>query len=178
MFGTAPFALIYDAVQSGRLRLLNGLGGLLLQHKGLLAWLWEHRDDPALAIDERHAIDEHLPPTWDIDRCPPGERMEDLVAKQVFGREGEEVYFGEDMTPVAWETLRQRQTYVAQRRIHVGEIAAAVPTSLGPEVMKGHATVGCYAVGGEWAGYYTRMGGKIITSHAKWLATFVEATST
>jgi hypothetical protein len=43
--------------------------------------------------------------------------------------------------------------------------------------MRGYATIGCYAVGGEWAGYYTRLGGKIITSRAKWIATFVEASA-
>ncbi len=177
MLGTPPFALIHDAVAAGHLRLLNGLGGLLLQHKGLLAWLWAHRDDPALESDERRAIVEHLPPTWVIDGCPPNVRQRDLVAKQVFGREGEEVYFGEDMTPAAWAMLRDRHTYVVQQRVQIGELKALVPTSAAPIATIGYATVGCYAVRGRWAGYYTRFGDKIITSRAKWLATFVEASA-
>jgi glutathionylspermidine synthase len=177
MLGSAAFALIYDAVKFGRLRLINGLGGLLLQHKGLLGWLWAHRDDATLQAEERHTIARHLPPTWNIDDCPSEERRADLVAKQVFGREGEEVYFGEDVAADAWAMLRERHTYVVQRRIRVGQLQAAVPTSLGPAVMRGYATIGCYAVGGEWAGYYTRLGGKIITSRAKWIATFVEASA-
>jgi hypothetical protein len=49
-----------------------------------------------------------------------------------------------------------------------------VATSLGPRLVEGRATVGCFAVDGRFAGFYTRFGGKIITSRAKWLATLVE----
>jgi glutathionylspermidine synthase len=174
MFGTSAFAAIYDAVASGRLRVLNGLGGLLLQHKGLLAWLWGHADDRALPRPERAAIQEHLPPTWWIETVPHGMPRESLVAKQVFGREGEEVFFGEDLDTATWRQLAERRTYVAQQRVHVAEIDAVVQSSLGAELMRGSATIGCFAVDGRWAGYYTRLGGKIITSRAKWLATFEE----
>ena len=42
------------------------------------------------------------------------------------------------------------------------------------QLREGRTTVGAYAIAGAWGGYYTRFGGKIITSRAKWLATFVE----
>ena len=35
-------------------------------------------------------------------------------------------------------------------------------------------TVGCFAVNGQFAGFYTRFGDKITTSRSKWLATFAE----
>jgi glutathionylspermidine synthase len=173
MVGLPAFPAIFDAAFSGKLRLLNGLGGLLQQHKGMLAWLWEHSDDMAFDSIQRAAIRDHLPATFSIADCPSSERG-DFVAKQVFGREGEEVFFGEDMTADAWETLRRRRTYIAQRRVDVGQIEAAVPTSAGATRMIGCATVGCYVVRGSPRGFYTRFGGKIINSRAKWLATLVD----
>ena len=174
MLGTPAFALLYEAVAGGRLRLLNGLRGLLLQHKGLLAWLWAHRDDADLAPAARAAVREHLPPTWPIEAYPKDVQPATQVAKQVFGREGEEVFFGEDLDPPAWEALRRRRTYVVQRRVHIGRVSAVIPTSEGPRLESGYPTVGAYVVDGHFAGFYTRFGGKIITSRAKWLATFAE----
>lgn len=174
MLGRPAFAAIFEAVARGQLALLNGLYGLLLQHKGVLAWLWEHRDDPGLDDEVRGAIRAHLPPTWLINDSPPHVPQSSLVAKQVFGREGEEVYFGEDLTTGAWQMLRRARTYVAQRRVPVAELSAVVPTSTGALSQRGYLTVGCYAVDGAWAGFYTRCGGRITTARAKWLATFVE----
>jgi glutathionylspermidine synthase len=173
-FGSAFFSTLYDAVVDERLVLLNGLYGLLLQHKSLPAWLWEHRQDPALPAEERAAIAAHLAPSWPIASYPRPFDRAGLVAKQVFGREGEEVFFGEDLDAAAWQALVQRQTYVVQQRIEVASCAAVVASSLGPRLVEGRATVGCFAVDGRFAGFYTRFGGKIITSRAKWLATLVE----
>ena len=172
-FGTPTFAALYAAVVQGQISLLNGLFGLLLQHKGLLAWIWAHRDDARFSAEEQAAIARHLPATWSIQDVagstdPPAS---DVVVKQVFGREGEEVYFGEDLRPEEWDELRRRRTYVVQRRIALATDDALIATSAGLRRATGHATVGSYAVDGKWAGYYTRFGGKIITARAKWLAT-------
>lgn len=174
MLGTEAFTAIYDAVASGQIRLLNGLYGLLLQHKGILAWLWEHRDDPSVPAEERQAIRDHLPPTEPITATPLVDGDDSHVVKQVFGREGEEVYFSDELTPETWADLRQRRTYVVQRRVSVAELDAAIPTSEGGRAWRGHPTVGAFAVDGNWAGYYTRFGAKIITARAKWLATLVD----
>ena len=177
MLGTAAFTAVFEAASGGRLRLLNGLYGLLLQHKGLLAILWEQRDDPELSPDQRRALSQHLPATWSIDRCPAGQPRAELVAKQVFGREGEEVFFGEDLSAPAWQFLAAQQTYVAQRRLRPRAFEAVVPTAAGQCTQRGHATVGSYVVAGRWAGFYTRFGGKVITSRAKWLATLTQPAS-
>ncbi|MGH2459984.1 MAG: glutathionylspermidine synthase family protein [Chloroflexota bacterium] len=172
MLGLPAFAAIYEAVAEGKLRLLNGLYGLLLQHKGLIAWLWEHRNDSDFSTEERAAIRDHLPPTRGI-ADDPAEIEGPVVIKQVFGREGEEVFFSEDLLADDWTTLRQRRTYVVQQRIAVAELDAVVWSSTGPRIQRGHVTVGSFAVGGEFAGYYSRFGSKIITARAKWLATLV-----
>ena len=169
MLGTHGFAALYDAVLSGRLTLMNGLYGFLLQHKGVMAWLWDHRAglDPDIAA----AVEGHLPPTWRIEETPPEQPRAELVAKQVFGREGEEVHFGADLSEADWDALRARGRYVAQRRVPVVEIDAVVPTALGSAVWHGHATVGAFAVDGRFAGFYSRFGPKVITARSKWLAT-------
>lgn len=174
-FGTAAFAAIFEAVATGRLLLLNGLYGLLLQNKALLAWLWEHHDSPRFPEDERDAIQGHLPPTHRISEVEPRPGDPDVVVKQVFGREGEEVFFGDDLDWETWRVLRSRRSYVVQKRVRMEPVEAVVPTSSGSRRVAGFATVGCYAVNGRWAGFYTRFGGRITTSRAKWMATLVES---
>jgi glutathionylspermidine synthase len=175
IFGTPTFVAMEEAAALGKVEILNGLYGLLLQNKGLIAWIWAHRDDPDLFDEEaRAAIVGHLPGTWWIGEVPPEHTREGLVAKQVFGREGQEVFFGEDCSDEWWSTLTRRQTYIAQERVQVAQTRAVVQTSLGPELRDGYSTVGCFAVDGRFAGYYTRFGDKITTARSKWLATFAE----
>jgi glutathionylspermidine synthase len=175
MFGTAAFSALYDAVTAGNVRLLNGLYGLLLQHKGLMAWLWTNRNSQDFTHTERAAIEDHLPPVWPVSGRPRGIPSSALVFKQVFGREGEEVFFGRDLDAEQLAVLEGRRTYVAQRRVEIAPLEAVLPSAGGPELRSGFATVGSYVVDGRWAGFYTRMGGPIVTARAKWLATFVEA---
>lgn len=173
MLGTHAWAALFTPVAEGTLRLLNGLFGLLLQHKGLMAWLWEHRNADSLEGGERAAVRDHLPPTWRIGEQPAWMPRERLVAKQVFGREGEEVYFGEEMDEAAWRGLERQRTFVVQQRVQPQVLAAVVPTSTGPVLRHGHVSLGSFVVSGRWAGFYTRFGQRIITSRAKWMATLV-----
>jgi hypothetical protein len=106
-----------------------------------------------------------------VDDYPGDIDQAELVAKQVFGREGEEVFFGEDETPERWSVLRQRRTYIVQQRIRTVALDAALPTPSGVQALRAYATVGSFAVRGRWAGYYTRLGEKRITAEAQWLST-------
>ncbi len=172
MLGSPIFAAIGEAATRGLPRILNGLFGLLLQNKGLLAWLWGHQDDPFFTKKERAAIEAHLPATWMIGETPVDNGP--TVIKQVFGREGEEVFFSEDLTTDQLARLQRLRSYVVQRQVDVAPIVAALPTALGQEIHETRASVGCFAVDGRWAGFYSRLGGKVITSRAKYVATFVE----
>ena len=44
IFGTPTFVAMEEAAALGRVEIVNGLYGLLLQNKGLMAWIWAHRD--------------------------------------------------------------------------------------------------------------------------------------
>jgi glutathionylspermidine synthase len=173
MLGRSSFAELYDAVAARHVRLLNGLYGLLLQNKALMTRLWAQRDDAAFDEAERQAIAEHLAPCWPLGGEPHEIDRAELVAKQVFGREGEEVFFGEDLSSARWSELQRQRTYIAQRRIRAQAIEAAMPTALGCQPARGFVTVGVYVIDGRCAGFYSRFGGKIIDARAKWLATFV-----
>ncbi|MFN8522381.1 MAG: glutathionylspermidine synthase family protein [Chloroflexota bacterium] len=175
MLGHESFVTLYEAVVSGRLRLLNGLFGLLLQCKGLLAWIWERRRSSLFTAGERDALERYLTPTWHAGSHGVPAAKEGLVAKHAFGREGAEVLFGDSVDDATWRALPELGAYVIQPRIEVQEFAAGVFTSGGPMVWQGRATVGAFAVVGRFGGYYSRFGGRVITNRAKWMATYVEA---
>ena len=80
---------------------------------------------------------------------------------------------GAELADDSWQELRRRRTYVAQRRVEIAQVEAAVPTSRGGERWRGGATVGAFTVEGEWAGYYARFGGRVTTNRSKWLGTLV-----
>jgi glutathionylspermidine synthase len=174
LLGQPAFADLFGAVTAGKVRLLNGLRGLLAQNKGVLAWLWEHRDDPRFTSQERRVLHEHLPPVRWIGEVPETEPREALVLKQVFGREGEEVYFGDRLSAADWHNCRTWGSYVAQQRVAAAPVTAVVRTSRGPAVQQLWAAVGSFAVHNRWAGYYTRLGTPITTARAKYVATFID----
>jgi glutathionylspermidine synthase len=173
MLGQQVFVDLFDAVSAGKVRLLNGLRGLLAQNKGLLAWLWAHREDDSIfSASERSAIQQHLPPVhWIADVKPNADRT-NLVLKQVFGREGEEVYFGDSISQADWERCVAWRSYIVQERVRPVPTTAVVQTASGPEVQQLWPVVGSFTAGGRWAGYYTRAGEPITTGHAKFFATY------
>jgi glutathionylspermidine synthase len=180
LLGQQAFADLFAAVTAGRLHLLNGLRGLLAQNKGVLAWLWSHRDDRSLfTAAERRAIREHLPAVSWIDEFPPPSETDrsEVVLKQVFGREGEEVYFGDLISLDDWRRCCAMGSYVVQRRVRAAPLAAVIRTSEGPAVHSLWPAVGSFTAAGRWAGYYTRLGDPITTARAKYVATFVEPAS-
>ena len=178
LLGQQAFADLFEVVTRGRLRLLNGLRGLLTQNKGVMAWIWAQRDDASCFTPaERRAIREHLPVIrWigDLPGDPRAAGLESLVLKQVFGREGDEVYFGDQMSEEDWARCRAWGSYVAQARVRARPVAMVVQASGGAEVREAWPVVGSFAAGTRWAGYYTRAGEPITTGHAKFVGTFWE----
>jgi glutathionylspermidine synthase len=169
------FVVIVEAVARGRLRLLNGPRGLLLQNKGLMAWIWAHRVDPIFTPAEQAAIRDHLPATWWVRELPPDIDRPSLVIKQVFGREGEEVYLGDRMADEDWARVREWGTFVAQRRVATHPVAAVSWDWKGePFAAERWPSVGSFAAFDEFAGVYTRLGSPILTSQAEFAPTFVE----
>lgn len=174
LLGRPEFPAIFDAVFSGKLRLLNGLRGLLTQNKALIAWIWQHRDDAIFSPDERAAIRDHLPPTYQILDLPEDFDYRRSVVKQVFGREGEEVYFGDRLSPEDWLLCRRWRSYIVQERILVPSVEAVIWRRAGPVREALWPGIGSFVCGHGFAGCYSRLGGQIINHGAKYVATFAE----
>lgn len=175
LLGQQAFADLFVAVAAGRLHLLNDLRGLLAQNKGLLAWLWERRDDAVtFTPEERITLRDHLPPIRWLRDVASDQELSGAVLKQVFGREGEEVYFGDRLAPADVARCREWGSYVVQQRVSAAPLRAAVQTSLGPQAQEVWPCVGSFTARGRWGGYYTRLGGPITTARAKFVATFWE----
>ena len=174
LLGKPAFPAIFDAVFGGQLILLNGLRGLLAQNKALLAWVWQHRDDPLFTPVEQAAIRDHVPPTYQILDLPADFNYRQAVIKQVFGREGEEVYFGDRLSPADWEQCRRWRTFVVQDRIAVPPLDAVLWRRSGPVRETVWPGVGAFVAGQGFAGCFSRVGAPIINHQAKFLATFSE----
>ncbi|MSQ43774.1 MAG: hypothetical protein EXR45_06150 [Chloroflexi bacterium] len=174
LLGHPAWTMLFTAVATGQVRLLNGLRGLLAQNKGVLAWIWSHQDDDAVFDPgDRATIRRHLPATGWVDAIPPRDMRDGLILKQVFGREGEEVRNGSDLDDDAWRRCVAWGSYVSQRRVPTVPSRAIVATSRGHREVEVWPCVGSFAVEGHWAGYYTRIGAEITQHDAQWCATGV-----
>ncbi len=175
LLATPQFWMMAEAVATGKLSLVNGFRGMLLQDKGLLAWIWGHRGDPLFSGAEQSAIALHMPPTWWIHDLPAEVDRRKTVVKQVFGREGNEVYFGDSMSEEDWERCRGWGTFVVQQRVDSPTFTAVGWDLLGrPERRTRWATVGGYVAGEQWAGCYSRLGSRIVNAQAEFVPTFSE----
>ncbi|MCL5266202.1 MAG: glutathionylspermidine synthase family protein [Chloroflexi bacterium] len=176
MLALPQFYTIVEAVTSGRLTLLNGLRGMLLQNKGLLAWIWARRDEPLFSPEEQEAIKRHLPPTWWVRDLPGDVDLNKTVVKQVFGREGDEVYFGDAMSDADWEQCRKWGTFIVQQFVETAPLTSVGWDWQGRPVQRMRlATVGGYVASEKWAGCYSRLGNRIVNSRAEFVPTFAES---
>jgi glutathionylspermidine synthase len=168
------FASLYDAAIEGQLLMLNGLRGFLAQSKACLAWLWANR----MSFSECDAIERHLPATF-LARDPQAERMlSDSVVKHVNGREGDSVVFGKALDAPGWEARLLESGYVVQRAVHSPTVVDVEVDDTRCEIrcLKNRvACVGGFAVGGGFAGCYTRLDGPITSGRAAYVATLREA---
>ena len=162
----AQLGLLVDAELSGRVAVMNPFGAVVLQNKRTMALLWEAIDrfsPPAQA-----AIRAFVPYTARLESLPPATlaARADWVLKSDYGCEGAEVIIGADVDDAAWaDALRHArpgrwvaQRYFAARRDGDGRCA----------------NVGVYVVGGEAAGFFSRVHRGATDYHATTVATLVE----
>lgn len=170
------FASLCEASIDGRLLLLNGLRGFLAQSKACLAWLWTNR--ALLDQAERLAVERHLPPTVLARDAAAPRLLADGVVKHVNGREGDSVALGADLDEAGWEARLLEGGYVVQQMVRSPEVAdVEVDDECRSIRCVGgrYACVGGFAVGGEFAGCYTRLDGPITSAKATYSATLREA---
>jgi hypothetical protein len=177
LYRHAVFASLCELAIDGRLLLLNGLRGFLAQSKACLAWLWSNR--ATLGGETRRAIERHVPPTL-IARDPAAAGVfADSIVKHVNGREGDLVVFGNELDSAGWEARLLEGGYVVQQVVRspvVDEVEVDDWREQVHRVGQRVACVGAFAVGGRFAGCYTRLDGRITSPRATYAVTLWEPT--
>jgi len=172
----AVFGSVWDAAIDGRLLLLNGLRGFLAQSKACLAWLWANR--ALFSADDTVLIERHLPRTL-LARDPQAPSLvPNGVIKHVNGREGDSVVFGASLDRAGWQDRLLEDGYVVQRAVASPSLVDVEVDDVTREVRcvrERYACVGGFAIGGAFAGCYTRLDGPITSARATYAATLCEA---
>ena len=93
------------------------------------------------------------------------------------GREGDSVVFGNELDSAGWEARLLEPGYVVQQTVHSPAVEdvevddwRAQVRCVGQRV----ACVGAFAVGGRFAGCYTRLDGRITSPRATYSVTLRE----
>jgi glutathionylspermidine synthase len=175
LYGHAIFPGLMDAALAGRVWLLNPLAALLAQDKALMAWIWERREAPLFTAEEHAAIIRHLPETYLVTETPPALDRQAFVVKEFFGREGEEVYFGDRLDDADWERCRAWRTFVVQRLVTSQTVDDVAWQDERPVVGQGIPCVGSYLAGDRWGGLYVRVGDRVTTNRARHIGAFSES---
>ena len=162
----AQLGLIVDAELSGRVAVMNPFGSVVLQNKRTMALLWEAIDRFSPAAQA--AIRAFVPYTARLESLPSSTlaARADWVLKSDYGCEGTEVVIGAAVDDGAWSDAllhARRGRWIAQRYF-----AARLDGD-------GRcANVGVYLVGGEAAGFFSRIHRGATDYHATTVATLIE----
>lgn len=170
------FAAFLQATLNGWLKSLNNLRGFFAQSKAIMAWVWQRRTAEIFTLEEQAVIHKHLPETRLVQDLPQDFDYGGYIVKEFYGREGSEVYNGENLSPEGWQQCREWRTFVAQQRIEIAPVEHLLPDAAwqGVELVEAFPCVGSFVFGGKWGGCYTRIGGKITDSFAQFLPTLTE----
>jgi glutathionylspermidine synthase len=174
LYGHPVFPGLMDAALAGRVWLLNPVAALLAQDKALMAWIWARRADDLFPPEERAAIASHLPETYLVTETPADFDRRAFVVKEFFGREGEEVYFGDAVDDADWERCRAWRTFVVQRLVASQAVDDVAWRDGRPVLARGIPCVGSYLAGDRWGGLYVRVGDRVTTNRARHVGAFSE----
>jgi hypothetical protein len=160
-----PLDLLLSASTRGACVVVNPFGAVLAQNKRMMALLWEAID--RLSPVAQSAVRRFLPYTARLEALSAPPAREEWVLKSDYGCEGAEVIVGAEVSDEVWQrALAQARPgrFIAQRRfVPVADDGRAV-------------NYGVYLVGGQAAGYLTRIDRGATSTHAVTVPTLVEAT--
>lgn len=162
--------LLLEAENEGRVTVVNPFGAVVTQNKLAMALMWERQE--LFSAEAREWIAELIPETRrataiDLHHL----KREEWVLKSVYGCEGDSVICGAFAKPQDWElaltTLIPRH-WIAQRFFDVA------PIEDGPTAEPLLPNYGVYVLGGQAAGFYTRLSKKATDYTSVTAPTFVE----
>lgn len=157
-----------------RIPVVNPLGRILRQSKGLFAW-W--RAAPGIEPVDRALLARHTPHTEFLEhRTLPrlAQERERWVLKRMFGRMGDAVVIGRRTPAADWERClaeigRRPEEWIAQHAFQ----PLAFPSTTGAPL---YPVLGVYLIDGRFAGHYSRADEIGFTTHEAYhVVTAVEA---
>jgi glutathionylspermidine synthase len=157
--------ILLDGVLEGSCAVVNPFGAVLMQNKRIMALMCEaiERFSPAAQA----AIRSYLPYTTRLESLEPAALADRVnwVLKSDYGCEGDEVILGSDVDEATWAAAlghAVKGRWIAQRRFWplTDEHGASV-------------NYGVYTVGGEFAGYFSRVQRGATDYHAVAAATLL-----
>jgi glutathionylspermidine synthase len=178
LYGQPQFPGLMEAAVAGRVLLLNPVAALLAQDKALMAWMWARRHAELFPPEEQAALVRHLPETYLIGDLTEGFDRREFVLKEFFGREGEEIYFGDVVSDEDWERARGWRTFVVQRLVTSQVVEDVVLDEQGWALVPKVPCVGSFLVDGRAAGLYVRLGERVTTNRARHVAAVVQRAAT
>lgn len=156
--------LILEAEYEGRVTVVNPFGSVLTQNKHSMALMWEHHE--LFSPQAQEWIQAYIPETRRLSSLDAAAlNREDWVLKSVFGCEGDSVLVGRSAKPNDWQlalTTAIPKHWIAQRYFEI----AADENGMMPNI-------GAYLIGGEAAGFYTRLSAKSTDYTAVTAPTFI-----
>ena len=163
--------LLLEAENEGRVTVVNPFGSVITQNKLAMALMWERQE--LFSVEARKWIAELIPETRRVSESSLHElKREDWVLKSVYGCEGDSVICGAFAKPQDWElaltTLIARH-WIAQRFF---EVAPIEDEQTKEKLLPNY---GVYLLGGQAAGFYTRLSKKATDYTAVTAPTFVSA---
>jgi glutathionylspermidine synthase len=166
MRGQSNVEQIAGAVARRRVRSLTSFAHIYAQSKLAFARAWRHA--PSLSAEDRFAVTQHTPETFDVRHVSRDDLVEGRarwVLKKAYGRVGDEVFVGPLIPPESWPSLvdgvlalqRSGESWIAQRFVR----QSPIPTPWGAR----YVTLGAYVLDGRFVGYFARITPESHVSH-------------
>jgi hypothetical protein len=161
-----PLRLLLEAEYTGRITVVNPFGTVVTQNKRSLALMWEAFD--TFSAPAQRWIRQYIPATYRLEHLAPEELLQHQhawVLKSAYGCEGEETICGPFVSPEVWRHSVQHaipQQWVCQRFFQAQ-----------PEAQGLVCNYGVYLVGGQSAGFFSRLAATATNVHAVTAPTFV-----
>jgi glutathionylspermidine synthase len=161
-----PLAAILGAALDGKVSVINPFGSVFTQNKRTMALLWERQRE--LSPSASAAVEQYIPFTMRLETCLDElhKNRSDWVLKSDYGCEGDQVIIGRGTDRETWEASLAHavpQKWIAQRYFD------ATTREDGS-----HVNYGIYVVGGEPAGFFSRVQSSATDAYAMTAATFLE----
>lgn len=163
--------LLLEAENESRVTVVNPFGSVVTQNKLAMALMWERQE--LFSAEAREWIAELIPETRRVTELDLHQlKREEWALKSVYGCEGDSVICGAFAKPQDWElalaTLIPRH-WIAQRFF---EVAPIEDEQTAEKMLPNY---GVYLLGGQAAGFYTRLSKKATDYTALTAPTFIAA---